>query len=36
MEPARRETYDNGVRTVTDRNPDGNETGFGGAPVDGP
>lgn len=36
IEPAQRETYDNGVREMTFRDPDGNETGFGGAPVDGP
>ena len=35
IEPAQRETYDNGVRKVTYRDPDGNETGFGGAPVEG-
>ena len=33
VEPALRETYDNGVRKVTYRDPDGNEIGFGGAPV---
>ncbi|WP_061291682.1 VOC family protein [Herbidospora cretacea] len=32
LEPAQRETYDNGVRKVTYRDPDGNEIGFGGAP----
>lgn len=32
IEPAEDETYDNGVRKVTYRDPDGNETGFGGAP----
>jgi hypothetical protein len=32
LEPARRETYENGVRKITYRDPDGNETGFGGAP----
>jgi catechol 2,3-dioxygenase-like lactoylglutathione lyase family enzyme len=32
LEPAQRETYDNGVRKVTFRDPDGNEIGFGGAP----
>ena len=31
--PADRETYENGVRKVTYRDPDGNEIGFGGAPV---
>ena len=34
IEPAQRETYENGVRKVTYRDPDGNETGFGGGPVD--
>ncbi len=34
LEPAQRETYDNGVRKVTYRDPDGNEIGFGGAPVE--
>ena len=34
IEPAERETYANGVRKVTYRDPDGNEIGFGGAPVD--
>jgi predicted enzyme related to lactoylglutathione lyase len=33
IEPARRDTYDNGVCKVTFRDPDGNEIGFGGAPV---
>ncbi|MEX5719887.1 VOC family protein [Geodermatophilus maliterrae] len=33
IEPAERETYSNGVRKVTYRDPDGNEVGFGGAPV---
>ena len=32
LEPATRETYDNGVRKVTYRDPDGNELGFGDAP----
>ena len=38
IEPADRETYENGVRKVIYRDPDGNEIGFGGAPspVDGP
>ena len=31
--PARDETYDNGVRKVTYRDPDGNELGFGGLPA---
>ncbi|KRC55040.1 MULTISPECIES: VOC family protein [unclassified Nocardioides] len=30
IEPASDETYDNGVRKVTYRDPDGNEIGFGG------
>jgi hypothetical protein len=33
LEPAERETYENGVRKVTYRDPDGNEVGFGGAPL---
>ena len=33
LEPAERETYANGVRKVTFRDPDGNEIGFGGAPA---
>jgi catechol 2,3-dioxygenase-like lactoylglutathione lyase family enzyme len=33
IEPAQRETYENGVRKWTYRDPDGNEIGFGGAPV---
>jgi predicted enzyme related to lactoylglutathione lyase len=33
LEPAERETYANGVRKVTFRDPDGNEIGFGGSPV---
>jgi predicted enzyme related to lactoylglutathione lyase len=32
LEPAKRETYDNGVRKITYRDPDGNEFGFGDAP----
>jgi hypothetical protein len=35
LKPAERETYDNGVRKVTYRDPDGNELGFGGAPLAG-
>jgi catechol 2,3-dioxygenase-like lactoylglutathione lyase family enzyme len=31
IEPSERETYSNGVRKVTYRDPDGNEIGFGGA-----
>jgi catechol 2,3-dioxygenase-like lactoylglutathione lyase family enzyme len=33
IEPAERETYSNGVRKVTYRDPDGNEVGFGGPPA---
>ncbi|MDA0566817.1 VOC family protein [Streptomonospora sp. S1-112] len=33
VEPVGRETYPNGVRKVTYRDPDGNEIGFGGAPL---
>jgi catechol 2,3-dioxygenase-like lactoylglutathione lyase family enzyme len=33
IEPAERETYSNGVRKTTYRDPDGNEIGFGGAPA---
>jgi len=33
LDPARRETYSNGARKVTYRDPDGNEIGFGGAPM---
>jgi catechol 2,3-dioxygenase-like lactoylglutathione lyase family enzyme len=32
LEPTERETYSNGVRKATFRDPDGNEIGFGGAP----
>ncbi len=32
LEPAKQETYENGVRKITYRDPDGNEIGFGGAP----
>ena len=32
IEPVERETYDNGVRKITYRDPDGNELGFGGMP----
>ncbi|MEV4538713.1 VOC family protein [Asanoa sp. NPDC049518] len=32
--PAVDETYDNGVRKVTYRDPEGNEFGFGGGPAD--
>ena len=34
IEPSERETYGNGVRKVTYRDPDGNEIGFGGPPLD--
>jgi predicted enzyme related to lactoylglutathione lyase len=33
LNPAQRETYANGVRKTTYRDPDGNEIGFGGAPL---
>ena len=33
LEPDERDTYANGVRKVLYRDPDGNELGFGGAPV---
>jgi catechol 2,3-dioxygenase-like lactoylglutathione lyase family enzyme len=33
LEPDKRETYSNGVRKVTFRDPDGNEVAFGGAPA---
>jgi catechol 2,3-dioxygenase-like lactoylglutathione lyase family enzyme len=32
LDPVERETYSNGVRKVTYRDPDGNEIGLGGAP----
>jgi hypothetical protein len=32
LEPAERETYDNGVRKIVYRDPEGNELGFGGGP----
>jgi hypothetical protein len=32
IEPDTEETYENGVRKVIYRDPDGNEIGFGGAP----
>jgi hypothetical protein len=32
IEPLKRETYSNGVRKVTYRDPDGNEIGYGGPP----
>jgi catechol 2,3-dioxygenase-like lactoylglutathione lyase family enzyme len=34
LEPAVRETYDNGVRHATYYDPDGNEISYGGPPVD--
>ena len=34
LQPDGRETYANGGRKATFRDPDGNEVGFGGAPVD--
>lgn len=33
LKPLQRETYSNGVRKATFHDPDGNEIGFGGAPV---
>ena len=33
LDPAERETYANGVRKAAYRDPDGNEFGFGGAPL---
>jgi catechol 2,3-dioxygenase-like lactoylglutathione lyase family enzyme len=36
LEPLKRETYENGVRKTTYRDPEGNEIGFGGAPVESP
>jgi catechol 2,3-dioxygenase-like lactoylglutathione lyase family enzyme len=33
LQPAERETYGNGVRKVTYRDPDGNDFGFGGGPA---
>ena len=33
LHPAQRETYANGVRKITYRDPDGNEIGFGGDPL---
>jgi catechol 2,3-dioxygenase-like lactoylglutathione lyase family enzyme len=32
IEPAKQETYGNGVRKITYLDPDGNEIGFGGGP----
>ena len=34
LDPDRQETYSNGVRKTTYRDPDGNEVGFGGAPLE--
>ena len=34
IHPERRETYENGVRKAIYRDPDGNEIGVGGAPVE--
>ena len=34
LEPTERETYGNGVRKALYRDADGNEIGFGGAPLD--
>ena len=34
LEPAERETYGNGVRKLTYRDPDGNELGIGGGPAE--
>src|SRR4051794_903842 len=36
LEPDERETYSNGVRKAIYRDPDGNELGFGGAPLADP
>jgi catechol 2,3-dioxygenase-like lactoylglutathione lyase family enzyme len=33
LEPDERETYSNGIRKATFRDPDGNEIGFGGPPA---
>ncbi len=33
IEPVRREAYENGVRKITYRDPEGNEIGFGGGPA---
>jgi catechol 2,3-dioxygenase-like lactoylglutathione lyase family enzyme len=33
LEPAEQETYSNGVRKAVFRDPEGNEIGFGGAPL---
>ncbi|GAA1589167.1 hypothetical protein GCM10009789_48530 [Kribbella sancticallisti] len=34
IEPTKRETYDNGVRKITYHDPDGNELGYGGGPLE--
>ncbi len=34
LDPVQRETYANGVRKTTYRDPDGNEIGLGGAPLE--
>ncbi|MPZ54676.1 MAG: VOC family protein, partial [Acidimicrobiia bacterium] len=34
LQPTKRETYDDGVRKVTFHDPDGNEIGFGGGPLE--
>ena len=34
IDPVERETYANGVRKATYRDPEGNEIGLGGAPVE--
>ena len=34
IQPVERETYSNGVRKVTYRDPDGNEIGLGGGPAE--
>jgi catechol 2,3-dioxygenase-like lactoylglutathione lyase family enzyme len=34
LDPAERETLSNGVRKITYRDADGNEIGFGGAPLE--
>ena len=36
IQPVQRETYSNGVRKATYRDPDGNEVGLGGAPLTPP
>ena len=35
LQPSAEETYENGVRKVTYRDPDGNEIGLGGGPPQG-